>query len=223
MQCAVASRSQQKVFDKFTRILANEEHMITTKDLFESGKLKWGDRGVPAEITPLMNVYSAFSPMDMPDGAQSVDVYNNWLPDHGHIFDDDHVLDDMVEQSWIQTADQAIVCTSGNAIFDVWYEFVETALPLIRYNISEFDRIRNPQGGADIPAYIPVYQAFSSLLNGNVSTTLMKYPDPGARSVGQINYTFDGNVTIYDSSSRVLQHGLSACDDFKLGYVSSLP
>lgn len=32
---------------------------------------------------------------------------------------------------------------------------------------------------------------------------------------------FDGNVTIHDGSSKVLQHGLSACDEIVQSYVST--
>lgn len=68
-------------------------------------------------------------------------------------------------------------------------------------------------------SYMSWYLALSSLINGNVSTTL-------TNSFDLLGYDpfneFDRNVTIYDGSSKVLEHGLAACDDFLKSYVSRL-
>lgn len=253
MQCSVASGSQQIVFDNYTTALAND--LIATKYLSESGKLRWV--GVaPLPPVPLMNVYSAFSPMAgqqgwMPEtdlNDEGVDVYNNWVPGYGFFnsfykyFPVKYKGNDTVvmQHLLIQTADQALSCTLGNASFDVRYEFVETAPPLIQTSISKFVPLWTPVqpfGGSSagssknpLYSYMAVYLAFSSLLNGNVSTTLTnsyKNAEQDSHhndtSVYISKYTFDGNVTIYDSSSKILQHGLSACDDFKQSHVSHLP
>ena len=252
VKCSLANGSQQIAFDNFTRILANENNMIATKDLFESGSLKWGSNGIPAMVPPLMNFYSAFSPRAGQHGWMSysnlsVDAYNNWFPSDGFytsFYENFHsgemriVHPHSLQQTLIQTADQAIVCTLGNASFDVGYEFVETDPPLIQYSISNFEPLwtlleMSFEASLNIdnePSYMAVYLAFSSLLNGNVSTTLTnsytyasQVSQDNESSFDIANCTFDGNVTIYDSSSKVLQHGLSACDDFKQGYVSHLP
>ena len=255
MQCSVASGSHQIAFDNYTKVLAND--MIATKYLFESGKLKWGSI-VPQAPLPLMNVYSAFSPMsgsqglmqdpglmqDAESNGLNVDVYSNWVPGYG-FFDsfyqsfqdeDSGAYSNVLQNLLIQTADQALVCTLGNASFDVWVQFVDSAPPLIQYTTSKFVPLWMPVPPQAKPAdsmidplfsYTAVYLAFSSLVNGNVSTTLTNDYDydsgPGqynGTSVYISNYTFDGNASIFDGSSKVLQHGLSACDDFKLGYVS---
>lgn len=140
------------------------------------------------------------------------------------------------QQLWVQTADQGMVCIMGNASFDVRYEFVNAAPTVAEYSISMFEPFWMPLNAADIPtitpannpsvpnswnpfkSYMAIYLALSSLLNGNVSTTLTDnaaIPTPYGETI-----SFDGNVTIYGDSSKVLQHGLSACDEFVHGYVS---
>lgn len=179
-------------------------------------------------------------------GSELPDEYNNWFTgmwaEIGHIWHLNYTATDFspistTQQLWVQTADQGMVCIMGNASFDVRYEFVNAAPTVAEYSISMFEPFWMPLYGYNIPdispanitsvlnywnpfkSYMAVYLALSSLLNGNVSTTLTN---------GVINYlpnngqtiTFDGNVTIYDDSSKVLQHGLSACDEFVHGYVS---
>ena len=250
MQCSMASDSQQIAFDNYTKALAND--MIATKYLFESGKLKWGNKIVPCAPLPLMNVYSAFSPMAGQQGwmqnsgsnGLNVDVYSNWVPGYGFFdsfyqnFQEQNYDTNAVQNLLIQTADQALVCTLGNASFDVRLGFVESAPPLIQYTTSNFVPLWMAVPPQAKPAdfmidplfsYMAVYLAFSSLVNGNVSTTLTNnynYDSEPGRYKGTSayisNYTFDGKAAIYDGSSKILQHGLSACDDFKLGYVSHL-
>lgn len=114
----------------------------------------------------------------------------------------------------------------GNASFNVEFEFVNAAQTKAEYRISGFESALTPyyggymEGANGIPdstyllnSYMAIYLAFSSLLNGNVSTTLTQHRN--------IEYTsFDGNVTVYEGSSKVLQHGLSVCEEFVNGYVS---
>ena len=253
VQCSLANSSQQALFDSYSEALANSTLMLVTKPLFESHKLKWGNRGIPGSVAPLMSVYSAFSPYasyaDWLYGGgywdYSIDPFNNWItvlqPNFSSWALPEWAPPDnyfTTQQFWIQTAEQAMVCIMGNASFDVMYEFVNAAPTVAEYSISQFEPFWVPMQGSGnnlaqmIPenAYTPLsqddwnpfnsymafYLAFSSLLNGNVSTTLTNsFSNPD----GAENY-FDGNVTIYDGSSKVLQHGLSACDDFVHGYVS---
>lgn len=141
------------------------------------------------------------------------------------------------QQLWIQTADQGMVCIMGNASFDVRYEFVNAAPTVAEYSISMFEPFWMPLYASEIPSispaniasvpnswnpfksYMAIYLALSSLLNGNVSTTLTNSVVVNSNSY-QTSVEFDGNVTLYDDSSKVLQHGLSACDEFVHGYVS---
>ena len=142
------------------------------------------------------------------------------------------------QQLWVQTSDRGLVCVMGNASFDVDFEFVHSALTVAEYNISWFEPFWMPRYGdrlvdfvrADTSplsddfwnptkSYMAVYLALSSLLNGNVSTTLTNSFDQNW--IDDIGTFFDGNVTIYDGSSKILQHGLSACDEVVHNFVSS--
>lgn len=174
-----------------------------------------------------------YDPLD-----HSPDEFNNWvivLPSQ-NITDSDHpewysdVPDPTTQQLWIQTAEKSMVCTMGNATFDVEFEFVNAALTVVEYSISMFEPFwMNVMAGSvtwsSTNSYMAFYLALSSLLNGNVSTTLtnsFKQDDEEDDSELGAEF-FDGNVTIYDGSSRILEFGLSACDDFMHSYVNPLP
>lgn len=181
------------------------------------------------------------------DYDYSPDAFNNWIIDlppetrSGWSLPNywsDINAEFITQQLWVQTADQSMVCIMGNASFDVGYEFVNAAQTVAEYSISMFEPFWMPLNGGSIPAigqahplgglpsdywnpfnsYMAMYLALSSLLNGNVSTTLTN--SFSALDYFRSDYTFDGNVTIYDDSSKVLQHGLSACDEFVHSYVS---
>jgi hypothetical protein len=233
LQCSLVNSSQQMGFNNYTEAMARSYLMKVTKSLFESGKLRWDKNRIPEGISPLMNVYSAFSPGSSKVGwlgpvsghnYYSIDAYNNWIPDipFDNFISNRTNFMSIKRQLWIQTADQGVVCTLGNASFDVSFEFVNAVQTKAEYRISMFKPFPTPINSylpstPSINSYMAMYLAFSGLLNGNVSTTLIKTMDikknPYIRS-------FDGNVTIYDSSSKILQHGLSACDEFVHGYVS---
>ena len=200
------------------------------------------------EIQPVMNVYSAFAPL--PDYTQSQGDTAQWYS---------VAVQTIVQESWIQLSDQAIVCTLGNASFDVEFEFKNAILTTASYQVSDFEPLQTPNIGENIAmlehnesyvgpnmypnvtssgrnywnpmkAYIDIFLATTSLLNGNVSTTLSSrvvadyepFEALNMRYRYGVNNTFDGNVTMNDASSRVLQTGLSACDEFVNGYVSHI-
>lgn len=176
----------------------------------------------------------------------ATDAYNNWIAEvpPGSVSGvalpewDSENDEFAAQQLWIQTSDQGLVCIMGNASFDVDFEFVDAALTVAEYSISMFEPFWMPLYGSQLsqllPAnltllpdnswnpsksYMAVYLALSSLLNGNVSTTLTNSFDQNWFDAAQTS--FDGNVTIYDGSSKILQYGLSACDDFVQNFVSS--
>ncbi|TVY80657.1 hypothetical protein LSUE1_G004906 [Lachnellula suecica] len=143
----------------------------------------------------------------------------------------------ITQQLWIQTADQGMVCVMGNSSFDVAYEFVNGVQTVAETTISGFEPFWMPISSYlmtfmvpanetsplpldhwnSVNSYMAVFQALSSLLSGNVSTSLTNSYSSVSMSDAD-NYIFDGNVTIYDDSSMILQHGLSACDEFVHGY-----
>ncbi|TAQ89052.1 hypothetical protein B7494_g2621 [Chlorociboria aeruginascens] len=237
VQCSMANSSQQSSFNYYSNALASGSLMTVTKSTFESGNLSWGSEGPPGDIQPLMSVYSAFSPYAGEKGwawspdydyppyyDYSPDEFNNWITDFpSEVFtaeplqgwEDDTGKGFITQQLWLQTADQAMVCTMGNASFDVDYEFVNAVQTVARYRPTDPLAEVSQEYWDSVYSYMGIYLAFSGLMNGNVSTTLTNQFE----SLGDADsFSFDGNVTIYDGSSKVLQHGLSACDDFLDGY-----
>ncbi|KAL6718596.1 hypothetical protein ACLMJK_002830 [Lecanora helva] len=224
LECSIANSSEQPNSDYYAKALAKSYPLAATRDLYESGKLRWGDDGPSSPSAPLMNIYSAFSPYagqtEIPPGSAGGVVLPNWTSDSRNF---------TTQQLWIQTSDKGLVCIMGNASFDVDFEFVDAALTVAEYSISMFEPFWMPLEGQDLfgkepndfanlpdffwspsKSYMAVYLAFSSLLNGNVSTTLTGMLDDNDLP----KTPSDGIVTIHDGSSRILQHGLSACDEF---------
>ena len=197
-----------------------------------------GQQGWLFESNPLDGALYDYSP----------DAFNNWIAEippgsvigvdlPGWDTDDDNGFG--TQQLWIQTSNESLVCIMGNASFDVDFEFVDAALTVADYSISAFEQFWVPLYGnrlaeivqadsENLPdtfwnpskSYMAVYLALSSLLNGNVSTTLTNSFDQNWFDAAQTS--FDGNVTIYDGSSKILQYGLAACDDIVHNFVSSL-
>lgn len=228
VQCSLANVSQQPAFNSYAKSMANSSVMKVTKSLFESGKLRWSDGVLPENDAPLMNVYSAFSPFSGNEGwlepvrgptGDPIDEYNNWMPD----IPGEQLLPEQLlpttgvgiqfgQQLWIQTADQGIVCTLGNASFSVKFEFVNAVQIKAECSILNFEpfwipdaawatvSVSDPEPSSVPPAnsFVSVYLAFSSLLNGNVSTTL-DLPE-----YFHTRDSFDGQVSIYDGTSRIL-------------------
>lgn len=189
------------------------------------------------------------NPSDDGSYDYSPDAFNNWIAEipPGSVsgvalpeWNSDSAF--TTQQLWIQTSDKGLVCIMGNASFDVDFEFVDAALTVAEYSISVFEPFWMPLYGdrlaeivpADLTtssdywaedfwnpskSYMAVYLALSSLLNGNVSTTLTNSFDENWFDAAETS--FDGNVTIYDGSSKILQYGLSACDEYVHNFVSS--
>ena len=243
LQCDLASSSQQSVFDQFAASLANDsEIMIVTKRLYESGRLTWLSpdspwNAVPYSINPVMNVYSAFSPYSGQNGwlggmtqdPEDDSYYNNFV--NVTLFPAPaSELVPVTQQIWIQTSDRGIVCNMINASFDVTFEFVNIEMTKAEYTRTRFqpfltsiDSIPNGYDNStdrEVRSYMAIYLALSAQLNGNITTTLTTNVDPPPENCCR----FDGNASIYASSSRLLQTGLPACDEIVHNYVSlSLP
>jgi hypothetical protein len=119
----------------------------------------------------------------------------------------------------------------GNASFDVGFEFVNEfrlfpSIALPNLSLSGFRGKEQMCSSwyrsvgltedqlTPILSYMAVFTAFASLLNGNVSTTLMSFSEITVPTLPALAAFLDGNLTLYDGSSKILQTGLSACGDF---------
>jgi hypothetical protein len=212
-----------------------------------------------------MNIFSAFAPTSGIRGwyggnasdvsATFSDVYNNWWPSipeedmnittwwnpNFHSYRNATDSADSVpytpQQIYIQTADQAIVCTMGNASFDVDFTFVDGVQVQSDYLVTDFEPYWTPLSGGhtsyyldtnnndtyepedfrELNSYMGIYVAFTSLLNGNVTTTLSNAAD--ANKEWDV-VRFDGNAIVGDYTSESLKNGLSACPEYAHGSVS---
>ena len=250
VQCSLANATQQPFFDHYQAALGSGELLIATKATFEGGNLSWTN-STRVDGDPFMLVFSAFAPFAGDNGwlidatalptytPFQVDRYNNWVPDLPKAFYEFgppnywNALnntgriqnDDVVQQLWVQTADQSLVCLMGNATFDVESEYVDGSRTLLQYTTSNFEPFFVPQGGLGDPnlringtaqsrlsiteqrqlsSYMAHFLAFAGTLNGNVTMTLMANSE---------NLVTD-KQSLYEESSNILQVGLSACDDF---------
>lgn len=250
VQCSIANSSQQSVFDHYTSSLANGTYMTLTKSVFESGILWGiDDRPAGLQplmnVYSAFSMYSGHWAWGLGGEGSGPDEFNNWdtglRPSHSNWPFNYTTIHGAplftTQQLWVQTADQGMVCIMGNASFDVGYEFVNAVPTVAEYSISMFEPFWMPLQASDIlsiidanitsgpnywnpfKSYMAMYLALSSLLNGNVSTTLTNSHSSNVSPDGKV-IMYDGNVTTYDDSSKVLQHGLSACGEFVHSYVS---
>lgn len=143
----------------------------------------------------------------------------------------------VAQRIYIQSSSEQLVCILGNASFDVDFQYVDGVQTLAAYTISDWkpfwvplyarylmgirDKVTNklldPEHFRAVQSYMGVYTAFTSLLNGNVTTTLSatrRYDTDNQQ------WSFDGNVTVSEGTSKLLQHGLSACEGIRGNAVS---
>lgn len=220
----------------------------------------------PTNWYPLMNIFSAVSPFsgeqfwanttyDNDTDPGNIDEYGNWWPQirlnfsvwsnsqYSYGFNSSDVNLNgsrwVAQRLYIQSSDQQIACTLGNASFDVDFQYIDGVQTLASYTISDWkpfwvplyarylmgtrdkatNKLLDPEHFRGLNSYMGVYTAFTSLLNGNVTTTLsaMRKYDTDARV-----WSFDGNVTVAEGTSKVLQHGLSACEGVRGNAVSAV-
>ena len=254
VQCSPANATQQAFFDHYTFALGHSEPLIVTKPALESGNLTWSNE-TRVLGDPFMLVYSAFAPFAGYNGWLNtmttlpnyqpfqVDRYNNWVPDFPDSFykpgppnywnalNNTGIFQshDVVQQLWVQTADQSLVCMMGNATFDVQSVYIDGVRTMLDYTTSNFEPVFVPSGGLEdvslrvngttqgrlslgeqreIASYMAHFLAFSGMVNGNVTMTLMDNPE---------DVVADTEL-LYEQSSNVLTLGLSACEEFLDGY-----
>lgn len=221
LQCKKARSTRQSALDYYAQRLAtNSDNAILTTYGLNDFTPK------PDEHPYLSMLYfSAFDPMLGKQGLRGPgpDQYNNWNVDLPPTFTQSFPLnisdeDDtgrevnyqvIPRQLWVQTADNSIICTLGNATREVNFHFVDGVqtisygelqgfAPLyVRYERNNFFDV-----DPDIWPYVAVYLGLTNLLSGNITTRFQV-----------LNDTFGWN-TLVESSSRVMLTGLDACQDF---------
>lgn len=235
VQCSLANRTQQAVFDYYASVIGYSPALTTTQRSLEIGNITITDQNATDVQfgAPAMVLLSAFAPYGGPQGwlfgtanTQSVDQFNNWdvdLPwdDLGGTADDPE-YDDVVQQLWVQTSTDAYICLLGNASYNVDLGFVDGVQTTINSSTSGFEPILISRlGGEGVGqsitpgpyeregptgfeySYMAVWEAFTSMISGNITMSLTY----------SLSNSTNSNMSLFDSSSRALLNGLSACDD----------
>ncbi|TVY17514.1 hypothetical protein LARI1_G004665 [Lachnellula arida] len=230
LQCKKASSTGQSALDYYTQRLAtNADNAILTPSGLNDFTPK------PHEHHYLSMLYfSAFDPMLGKQGLRwpGPDQYNNWNVDLPPTFTQSFPLnisgeDDagskinyqvIPRQLWVQTTENSIICTLGNATREVNFHFVDGVQTISYGELQGFAPLyvwytRNNFFDVDLDRwpYVAVYLGLTNLLSGNITTQLQVLND-------QFGYN-----TLVDSSSRVLLTGLDACRDFTENTWSTHP
>ncbi|PQE04770.1 formylmethionine deformylase protein [Rutstroemia sp. NJR-2017a BBW] len=258
VRCSPANETQQRYFDFYTSALANESLVVATQSSFEGKKLNPPpDPSKLLRGNPFMLFFSAFTPLTTTLNAildsgdtnnngparvsGSVDKFNNWLARIPGSFYADSIgtegphapgmaslSDEAVQQIFVQTSNQSLVCYLGNASFAIEMAYVNGIQNVVDTTVTDFIPLLAPMASEDLfdlstgtaynstttdefiqrNAYIAYFLALSSVLNGNITTSVSDNMD----------YIVGDTMTLWDSTSKVLQNGLSACEDFKHSY-----
>ncbi|KUJ06311.1 uncharacterized protein LY89DRAFT_633084 [Mollisia scopiformis] len=243
LQCSAANSTQQPAFDYYTNAIgaganSNGQYPTLTKSTFENGNLTLNFTGEQAG--PYMAVLSAFAPYEgsqgwfrgdtsntltySPISSSQTDQYNNWDVDFPFNDVDFEPQYTHTQQLWLLTSTDQYVCILGNASYTAELEFTNGVQTKVAYTTNDFVPIymNEPEGigattlPADTLSYMSLFIALTSLISGNVTlgTTPPYNTLPGSTSV---------NMQIWDSSSRSLMTGLSACDDFTNNFFINNP
>ncbi|TVY19557.1 hypothetical protein LARI1_G003386 [Lachnellula arida] len=235
VQCNSTTLAEQTLFDIFTRNYQNETSTYIAQN-FSAEDTK--------NDTHNLMVMSSFNPTVDPGyklATYILNKFNNW--EVSNITS--KVPNTKASQLWLQTAERAIICSVVNASFDVTFNYTNGTGRVTQQNIQiqpntsnavslqtttsalslqsglPFDSQTNPQGlagsSADpeehlhfVRAAEATFLSLTNLLNGNV--TLVK------PSQGCPNDCVDGPFALQQSSSRILQTGLIACDEIANNY-----
>jgi hypothetical protein len=131
-------------------------------------------------------------------------------------------------QLWVQTANESIVCTLMNSSYEINFEYSAGTQTITPGNVSYLEPL---YVGSDVEslvfdpldhyAYLAVFVATTNMLSGNVTTTISDIQRDG---FGGADLRTGFNTTrLYDSSSRILLTGLTACEDFTNNFWTENP
>lgn len=235
LQCNPANSSQVPYFEDYKESLLEGPFLVTSSNWNTPVKPTFPFGGYAG-----MLMFSAFDPSlggaqgwlgesyyDLAHG-NSPDEFNTWAVDFpvnasGYYVEgnDPELADVQVvpRQIWIQTSNESIVCTMGNATRDVNFGFMEGTQTIAYGDLEDFEPVFVPRMGdhlkvnitAEQYTYVAAYWAMTSMISGNASIELI------ANETGNSSYIIvtDSSYTVLrDSSSRSLVTGLVACDEF---------
>lgn len=249
LQCEQANSTQLPVFAYYSSALSNGGEMIMTQSTFENNDTTGINLfGIDALPYPFMLQFSSFAPMlafqsngsglgILPDASTNTagdfDQFNDWSVDLPREFNTSFPtnLDAAVTplQLWVQTANESIVCTLMNSSYEMNFEYSAGTQTITPGNVSYLEPLyvgSDPESLMFDPlehyAYLAVFVATTNMLSGNVTTTISDI-QRDSFSGADLRGTGFNTTRLYDSSSRILLTGLTACEDFTHNFWTENP
>jgi hypothetical protein len=201
LQCGPPNKSQRLAFERYTNRSMYERAIFSRNEVNSSywteylTKIYHG-----ADINwPAMWVYSAFSP-NLFRGNTSVNgEYSTWNVDLGYELTE--LMDPGAQQLWVQLHGSSFVCQLVNSSFAIMVDHFQGSQHVVQREIEWLNNFHvsdneDSSKRAENSAYIATFAALASILNGNVSFSI----------VGEV----------VDHSSQILQTKLLACPELDL-------
>lgn len=242
VSCSTANATQQADFDYYINQASNSSSSFLTEQLFKAGPTN----------SSTMVYWSAFAPTLGPTGwlnfltvlpsQTPTDEYNNWpveLPENyttklpGY---NPRTVDEGQGNYeagapltlWVQTANDSLICTMGNATYDINFNYINSAQSISHNAIGDIEPIAIPFLPAKdleprIYAYAGVFIAFTSMLSGNVTTITGHDQFAAAATNDYSDVNEPLRIFQWDSSSNILRTGLTGCDDFRDNFWADHP
>jgi hypothetical protein len=217
IRCNPPNSSDQELFDYFSQAYANHSWILNLEQSYHWNFSKIQPTG--------FLVYSAFSPQLynlLIDGGGDIPASSspyNWDPEdffpicNTSNMSSCNLLDirDTPVFYWIFLANEYLICTSSNASYEVYVEYVNGQQNIIQTNVESVNDWNMTDGPTDEPTgwYVAYFQALGNLIYGNVSINILVFEENLVGDELIVPYTLTP-----DSQSPVLTTGLIGCDEF---------
>lgn len=254
VQCSPPNSTHQTILDYYTNSAQTKNDFYTRASMEEDLTNTTQFEGKFGKNIRDFNtlVFSSFAPYAGIQGwlyglkGDSVDPFNNWgdldlpweMEELGGLVDE-HIVEDVIQQMFIQTSTGGFFCMLGNASYNVDFVFVNGIQTAVNYTTSDFAPVwsmRSGGGGGGsamrgeiIPgpynfkthtrfelSYMAVWQSFASLISGNITMGYTELDRPNDNRK-------DTNLTLVETNSRILLNGLSACEEITNNFWQDLP
>ncbi|KAL2064609.1 hypothetical protein VTL71DRAFT_3746 [Oculimacula yallundae] len=219
IKCRDPDQGQKGAFDAYSTVLANVSQIVTTGTL----------PSVQANnsIASGFLIMSAFSPtQNMVDEAyrrqDRISVYNNWPAELSANYS--YHLSSVYrgnQQLWVQLGDRNIVCSLVNASFDVSFSYLNGAGTITHQQVTVLPPASPSNSSALSIYYSDAASAFNksdrSWQNSAYYASFLALGNNVFGNVSIENSTTklaDKFLQLSQASSRILQTGLVACDEF---------
>lgn len=201
LQCGPSNESQRLAFETYTNRSMYERAIFSLNEVNGS---YWTDYitnisdGAAVHL-PALWAYSAFSPNLFRSNTNLNGKYSTWDVDLGYALTE--LMDPGTQQLWVQLLGSSFVCQLVNSSFAILVDHFQGSQRVVQRKIEWLNNLhvsdnKDSSKRAEGGAYIAIFAAVASILNGNVS------------------FSTDGELV--DHSSQILQTKLLACPELDL-------